>query len=112
MVGHEVIYRGDWSFPVKKEFILNPRLSVGAKCLYIALRSYCAPNQNTAFPSTLTLAKALGISRTTLLKYAKELEGAGYLKREQADRETGRFTHTLWTVFGGLQWEHLPCPNS
>jgi hypothetical protein len=97
MARDEVIYRGDWSFPIKKEFILNPKLSVGAKCLYIALRSYCAPNQNTAFPSTVTLAKALSISRTTLLKLAKELERAGY--------------HTLWTLFGGLSWERLPCPN-
>jgi hypothetical protein len=112
MKGNQVIYKGDWSFPVKKEFILNPNISVGAKCVYIALRSYCAPNQNTAFPSTVTLAKALSISRTTLLKHAKELEQAGYLKRKQADRKTGKFTHTLWTLYGGQVWEKAPCPSS
>lgn len=97
---NHVIYDGDWSFPVRKDFILNSSISPYSKLLYIALKSYCAPNGNTAFPSSVTLAKAIGISRGTLYKAARELEAINLLTRSQQESTTGRFTHTLWTLRG------------
>ena len=102
-----VIYEGDWSFPVRKEFILDPSLSRDAKCLYLAIKSYCAPNQSTAFPSTVTLAKALQGSRRSIGRWADELEQHGLLKRSQEKLENGTFTHTLWRLYGSNLHEHI-----
>jgi DNA-binding transcriptional regulator YhcF (GntR family) len=82
---------------VRKDFVLNPDISIGAKMLYIAIRSYCAPDADTAFPSSKTLAASLGINRETVFKYAQELERLGYLERAQQHSE-GRFAHTLYTL--------------
>ena len=103
----KVIYEGDWSFPVRKEFILDPTISRGAKCLYIALKSYCSPNQGTAFPSTGLLAKALKGDRRSVGRWAKELEDNGLLKRTQEHLPSGVFTHTLWTLYGSCSHEHI-----
>jgi hypothetical protein len=104
---NRIIYEGDWSFPVRKEFILNPEISMGGKCLYLALKSYCAPQQSVAFPSTLTLAKALGVSRMSIWRFAKELESLKLLSRSQEHAEGGRWTHTLWKIYGSNQHEHV-----
>jgi hypothetical protein len=95
---NRLAYKGDWSFSVRKDFVLNPNISIGAKMLYIALRSFCAPDGDTAFPSSKTLAASLGVSRETVFKYAQELERLGLLERTQ-QQEGGRFTHTLYTLF-------------
>lgn len=91
-------YRGDWNFAVRKDFILNPNVSPVAKLLWIAIRSYCSPDQNTAFPSTATLAASLGISRDTLSVYANELRDLGLMQTEQL-KDNGRFSYTLYTLF-------------
>ena len=102
-----VIYEGDWSFPVRKEFILNPKISRDAKCLYLAIKSYCAPNQSTAFPSTVTLAKALKGSRRSVGRWADELEKLGLLHRTQEQLPNGTFSHTLWKLYGSNTHEHI-----
>lgn len=102
-----VIYEGDWSFPVRKEFILNPRISTGAKCLYLALKSYCAPNQSVSFPSTPTLANALGVSRMSIWRWAKELEANKLLSRSQEHNTDGGWTHTLWKIYGSNAHEYI-----
>ena len=106
-MNNKVIYEGDWSFPVRKEFILNPDLSHGAKCLYLAIKSYCSPNQSTAFPSTLTLAVSLSVTRMTIGKWAKELERNKLLKRTQEKLPSGVFSHTLWRIYGSCSHEHI-----
>lgn len=103
----KVIYEGDWSFPVRKEFILNPSISVGAKCLYIALKSYCAPNQSVAFPSSSTLARSLSVSVRSIWRFARELETNRLLTRSQEHTDGGVWTHTLWRLYGSCSHEHI-----
>ena len=103
----KIAYKGDWSFPVRKEFILDPSISMGGKCLYIALKSYCAPNQSQAFPSAATLARSLGISVRGIWRYARELEAKNLLTRSQAHTDGGTWTHTLWTIYGSNSHEHI-----
>ena len=92
-----IVYKGDWTVAIRKDFILNPTLSIGTKMLYIALKSYCGPEMS-AFPSAKTLATGLGLNRETVYKYAAELEKAGLLKREQS-HEAGKFSHTVYNLF-------------
>lgn len=102
-----VIYEGDWQFPVRKEFVLDPSISVGAKMLYIALKSYCAPNQSVSFPSSKTLAKALGVSVRSIWNWANELEDKNLLRRSQERASGGAWTHTLWKIIGSNAHEHI-----
>ena len=110
--GNRLVYKGAWSFEVRKDFVLNPAYSIGAKMLYIAIRSYCDNGGDTAFPSSKTLSAALGVSRDKIFKCAKELEAAGLLEREQShcpksdknEKETGQpkpggFSHTVYTLY-------------
>jgi biotin operon repressor len=82
---------------VRKDFILDPTLSIGAKAIYIALKSHCKAGDDTAFPSSAYLASCLNISRDTVHKYVAELRELGWVDTEQQG-EDGKFTHTLYTV--------------
>ena len=100
---NNLVYQGSWSFPVKKEFILSPGLSVGAKATYMALKSYCAPDGETAFPSMETLSYALDVSKDTVRVYVGELRDSGLLCVEQhrtpKDSETpNRFARNVYTL--------------
>jgi hypothetical protein len=104
---NKVIYEGEWQFPVRKEFVLDSSISVGARLLYIAIKSYCAPNQSTAFPSSFTLANAMGVTKVTIRKWARELEAKGLLKRTQEKLPGGIFSHTLWRLYGSCSHENI-----
>lgn len=94
-----VIYRGNWTFTVRKDFILHPGVSAGAKCLYLAIRSHCAPDGATAFPSRAMLARALGVGPDTISRYVNELKQLGLLASEQSHEEHGKFSRTIYTLF-------------
>lgn len=94
----KLTYRGDWTFSVQKSFILCPDISAGAKVVYLAIKSFCSPNEKTAFPSSKTLSKALSMSRDTVLKYSKELQTAELLEATQSVAEKGRFSHTVYVL--------------
>jgi hypothetical protein len=93
-----VAFKGDWDFSVRKSFILDPDLSMGAKMVYLAIRSHCSPNGETAFPSAVYISKCLSISRDTFYKYLTELKLAGWISAVQKG-EDGKFSHTVYTVF-------------
>lgn len=99
---HRIVYKGNWSFPVYKQFVLDPNYTIGEKILYIALRSYCAPDEETAFPSVKTLAAGLHVGPDSVRTYAAKLEKKGLINREQKREKTEagslRFSHTVWTV--------------
>lgn len=92
-------YNGTWRFDVSKSFVLNPDISMGAKMVYIAIRSFCSAEDDTAFPSSLTLAGALAINRDTVFKYVNELKDIGLITTEQRKDEKGKFTHTYYTLY-------------
>lgn len=108
-----LVFKGDWTFTVSKSFVLNPKISMGAKIAYIALRSFCAPDEDTAFPSSLTLSKALAVSRDTIFKYVNELKDLGLVATEQKS-DAGKFAHTIYTLFdtnrvGNSPLREKPC---
>ncbi len=96
---NRLLYKGNWDFSVRKDFILNPNLSIGAKMLYLAIRAHCNHDGDTAFPSSVYLAKCLGISKDTIFKYANELKESGLLATEQSKSETNKFSHTVYTLY-------------
>lgn len=102
-------YKGSWSFSVKKEFVLNPGVSIGAKLLYIALRSFCSPDEDTAFPSAKSLAESLNVNSETIYKYAAELEEKKFLLRHQEKASGGKFSHTVYTLFDEAPQAVPPC---
>jgi hypothetical protein len=74
MSNHRLIYKGEWTFTVAKKFVLNPNLSIGAKIVYLAIRSFCSHGEDSAFPSSQLLSAALNINRSTVFKYVSELK--------------------------------------
>ena len=101
---NSLVYKGDWSVEVRKDFILNPVYSIQAKALYIAIKTYCSREGDSSFPSSHTLARVLDISRDSVFKYAAELERMGLLSRKQdyyqkGDKRAGQFTHTVYTLY-------------
>lgn len=66
---------------IAKEVMINPNLSIGAKCFYSYLCSY-AFSKNEAYPTVERIIKELNISENSFRKYRKELEKSGYIKVE------------------------------
>lgn len=70
-----------------QEVTRNSNLSIGAKGLYAYLASF-AGNKGNCFPSLSTILKEMSISENTFYKYAKELEDAGVINRQQRKGKT------------------------
>lgn len=93
-----LLYRGTWTVSIDKEFILHTSISAQAKVLWMVLKSFCAPDSETAFPSLQTLCLAVGVKKDTLLKYRNELRDLGLLEITQSKKD-GCFSHNIYTVF-------------
>lgn len=60
------------------------------------------------------LAAILGVSKDTMGKYLRELEDAGYLRRQQGD-DKGKFSKSIYTITdtpGEFGDEDEPCPKN
>ncbi len=64
---------------VPNAILRTSNLSPGAKLAYIMLLSY-AWNNDFCFPGQETLAKDIGVGRTSTHHYIKELSSKGYIK--------------------------------
>ena len=56
------------------------------------------PDKGTCWPAIGTIARDLGLSRSTVKRALKDLEEKGYLKREIRHRENGGFTSNRYTI--------------
>ena len=54
--------------------------------------------KGTCWPAIGTIARDLGLSRSTVKRALKDLEEKGYLKREIRHRENGGFTSNRYTI--------------
>ena len=72
---------------VSNELARDPDISLPAKGLYLYLRSH---REGWAM-STERIGEALGGHRNTIAKYVKELDEAGYLKKERVKDELGKY---------------------
>lgn len=54
--------------------------------------------KGSCWPAIPTMAQELGLSRSTIKRALHDLEGAGYLKREERFRENGSYTSNLYTL--------------
>jgi DNA-binding MarR family transcriptional regulator len=66
-------------------------LSFRGKLVYLYLRDRGGA-EKVAWPSTSRIASDLSISRSTVKRAIRDLEKAGYIRRETAYRENGSFT--------------------
>lgn len=59
-----------------------------AVAVYMYLQDRC-DRESKCWPSLATIARELGLSRSTVKRAMKDLEGAGHLQREVRMRENG-----------------------
>jgi len=89
---------GEWYWIPRRVFEdYTPKIGVIGLALYNAYSSY-ARNKGVAFPSLKTLAKKLGISTKTIIKYNKILEANGLIKIERRKGRRGSNLVTLLKV--------------
>jgi len=67
---------------IRRAFIKNSYLSVGARWLLICLIAFKGSNK-TCWPSHRTLAEIAGVHRSTIRRWVEELKKAGYLKTKR-----------------------------
>lgn len=58
-----------------------------------------ADKERKCWPAIPTIARELGISRSTVKRALDDLIKAGYLKKEFRYRENGGYTSNLYTLF-------------
>lgn len=90
-----------WMFSVSKKFVLNNKLSVGARLLLIAMRSFVG-SEGDCFPSRKLLCDKLSVGKDTLSKWMAELESAGHLERHQEREHNGFGRNVYRTSFSPL----------
>lgn len=94
---------------IQNRIIWDNSISTMARFSLIAMLSL----PDTWDYSVRGMAVMLNVSKDTMGKYLKELETAGYLKRQQNKCEAGRFSSTQYilTDTPGDFGEEEPCPN-
>ena len=71
-------------------------LNILSKAVYAYICSYTGKGKD-AFPSQNLICRDLGIGKSTLVKYIKELKDRGYVTVIQ-HKEKGKFAQNLYTV--------------
>ena len=79
---------------IPNDWLRDPKLSLKAKGLLAQLLSH-----SDGWSLTIgTLAKANGCGRDAVSKGIAELEGSGYLRREQGRSQAGKFAEVVWVT--------------
>ena len=81
---------------IAKLVMLDHRLDIGAKGLYVYLCSYVG-NGDVAFPFRGKITSDLKISKNTYCGYMNQLTEYGYIIKEQQRKGT-RFSYNIYTV--------------
>lgn len=81
----------------------TPGLSTGERCVLTLLADYAGTDAR-CWPSIATMARDLGLDRTTIQRHLRALTTAGLVTTEARTDHTGRQTSTLYTL-------HLPVDN-
>ncbi len=71
--------------------------------ILVQLLSYWINPGRPPFPPKRDLRKRMGISESTLKKHIKELEQAGFIKREQQTTSAGDFGSNIYHLDGLIQ---------
>ena len=109
----------DWRFAVSAAFVRGTtpalrrkgqkvhELSAMARMLYVYLMSFVGPNSPAAFPSLRRIEWDLSLNASTIKKYRRELESAGFLVRKQLYAQ-GRFGSNRYTLTDGSAVKSSP----
>lgn len=97
MEENKVAQKGEWNFVVAQSFVRDKLLSVGARLLFIIIKSYAGPNCDRPFPQLQTLAGFMGRNRQTVQEYLRELEATGWLVRDKI-KIKGKFHSTRYEL--------------
>ena len=76
---------------VKNDLLRSGELKDSAKILLLILISYENETEGYSYPSQARLLRETSMSKTTLLKSLKELEGKGYIKRVKEKGENNKY---------------------
>lgn len=82
-------------FSIQNETVRDDRLSLAARGLLVYMLSM---SDDWAF-SVAQLAKALKLSRPTIIALIKELESAGYINIKRQQNKRGQFSGSAWAVY-------------
>jgi len=104
----KILYKGEWHYSVRKEFVFNANLSRDARLLYIVLLSFTNKDNKEAFPSRKLLRKVLVCSDRTLSRQISELTKYGYIKMKKERSEDGAYSRNIYELFGYPQNNHTP----
>jgi DNA-binding transcriptional regulator YhcF (GntR family) len=83
---------------IYRDIMHSPRLSVGAKAMFVALMGFVSSGSPCPFPSLDHLGRILNINPRTAQKYIDELAKAGLLEKEQRVKH-GRFASNSYTLY-------------
>lgn len=75
----------------------DDRLPHRCKTVYIYLKDRSAPS-GSCWPGVKTIARDLGLSRSTVKLALKELEDTGWIEKESRYRKNGSCTSNLYTI--------------
>ena len=89
------VFEKGYGFVAKKVMRDKP-LNILSKAVYAYICSYTGKGKD-AFPSQNLICRDLGIGKSTLVKYIKELKDRGYVTVIQ-HKEKGKFAQNLYTV--------------
>ena len=76
---------------LKNDLLRSENLKANAKILLLILISYENEAEGYSYPSQARLLRETSMSKTTLLKSLKELEGKGYIKRVKEKGENNKY---------------------
>ena len=74
---------------VSNAVIYYPGLSLGAKVAYTILCAHAYGKKNTSFPSMDRIAYLMGKTRTSVIRYIKELQDIGLVEITPGTRQRG-----------------------
>nr|WP_304429350.1 helix-turn-helix domain-containing protein [uncultured Acetatifactor sp.] len=64
----------------------------------VAVYMYLYDRDKSCWPAIPTMARELGMSRSTIKRALNDLVDAGYLKKDYRYRENGSYTSNLYTL--------------
>jgi hypothetical protein len=98
----------DWLFDVSAQFVRHASVSLGARFLFVLIKSYQGADGALPFPSLELLCDLTGRNRKTVQKYISELEDAGYAFKKRERGSNGRFGSIHYVLSWQPQVKKLP----
>ncbi|MFW6026059.1 MAG: helix-turn-helix domain-containing protein [Candidatus Woesearchaeota archaeon] len=93
------IQKKSWYFFRLQELVFDDKnLNKHSKLIYAVLSKYADYDTNVCYPSLKTISEKASCDKKTTIKYLKELERAGYIKKTKRKRKNESDTSNLYEI--------------